>query len=390
MGEGAEDPDSGLLHVQAFFVMKSKIRSQALRTLLNLEPYQYHSEPARNPPASYDYCLKDETWLEGSEKQVHGERPAPFKDKGLTEAEKDALHTQAREAVKRGADEEWFHETPERRKFFRGSGHQVKTDALQVVRPSQKPRDLQVFLFYGGTGLGKTAVIKAMADLCDVDLWENPADGRPVGSSFPHYNRQIWALFDDFDGYSNFRAWLRLIDRYERVVDKKYGNPIFKPMVIFITADTPPGPESGIWERALNDDGVWYDKLIPSEHLGWKWGIDPNPANRHVLPQHQLDQLIRRIPNIYEFTGPVGTVNRPPMPNHSSRKQLTRLVLENGAVVEPVYPPLPPLPVLPLPVVVPHPEAPRDVAVGIEPPQLDVLDWLAALARGEQIESLQI
>jgi hypothetical protein len=391
LGEGVDDPDAGLLHEQCFFIMKSKIRSQALRTLLDLQPYQYHSEPCRNPPAAWDYCLKDETMLEGAEKISHGERPAPFKDKGMTEAERDTLHVAARDAVKRGADEEWFHETPDRRKFFRGTGHQVKRDALELVRPSQQPRDLEVYLFYGDTGLGKTAVIKAMAHLCEVDLWENPADDNPVGKSFPHYNRQIWALFDDFDGYANFRAFIRLIDRYERVVDKKYGNPIFRPIKIFITADNPPGPRPGTWEEVIDQDGNRIQQLIPDEHLGWKWGTDPNPANRHVLPEKCLQQFIRRVPFIYEFKGPVGTVNRPPMPNHSSRRQLGRVTLENGAVVEPVYPPLPalPLPLAAPPAAALDHAAPLDDVVEIGGRPVPVLQWLAAAAADEIAEHLQ-
>jgi len=397
LGEGVDDPDAGLLHEQCCFIMKSKIRSQALRTLLDLQPYQYHSEPTRNPPAAWDYCLKDETMLEGAEKHSFGERPAPFKDKGLTEEEKDALHLQAREAVKRGADEEWFHETPERRKFFRGTGHQVKRDALECMRPSQQPRDLEIYLFYGGTGLGKTAVIKAMAHLCDVDLWENPADDRPVGSTFPHYNRQIWALFDDFDGYANFRSFLRIIDKYNRIVDKKYGNPVFKPNKIFITADMPPGKEDGTWEEVevIGEDGrlTRVMRLIPAEHQGWKWGTDPNPFNRHILLDHQLAQFIRRVDHVYEFKGPVGTVNRPPMPNHSSRRQLGRLVLANGAVVEPVYPPLPALPQPPAvvaPPVVPDPAVPQDELVEIAGRQVPVLQWLAAAAQDEIAAHLQV
>lgn len=39
-----EDPQAGLLHLHLCIKTKSKIRSQPLRLLLGLEPYQYHSE----------------------------------------------------------------------------------------------------------------------------------------------------------------------------------------------------------------------------------------------------------------------------------------------------------------------------------------------------------
>jgi hypothetical protein len=73
------DPQDGLLHVQCYFKLKKRIRSQALRTLLGLEPYQYHSDPTRNPPAAWDYCGKEDTRLQGGVVQEHGEKPPAFK-----------------------------------------------------------------------------------------------------------------------------------------------------------------------------------------------------------------------------------------------------------------------------------------------------------------------
>lgn len=44
LGAGAEDPQSGLLHLHLCIKLKTKARSQVLRGMLGLEPYQYHSE----------------------------------------------------------------------------------------------------------------------------------------------------------------------------------------------------------------------------------------------------------------------------------------------------------------------------------------------------------
>lgn len=44
-----EDPQAGLLHLHLCIKMKTKIRSQPLRQLLGLEPYQYHSEASNSP-----------------------------------------------------------------------------------------------------------------------------------------------------------------------------------------------------------------------------------------------------------------------------------------------------------------------------------------------------
>lgn len=43
-GAGADDPQHGLLHLHLCIKLKTKCRSQPLRLLLGLDPWQYHSE----------------------------------------------------------------------------------------------------------------------------------------------------------------------------------------------------------------------------------------------------------------------------------------------------------------------------------------------------------
>lgn len=382
LGAGAEDPNDGFLHVQCFFVLKAKCRSQPLRVLLGLEGYSYHSEPTRNPPASWDYCMKDDTRLEGAETQSQGERPSAFKDRGLSEAQKDAFHMEALEAVKRGADDEWFTETPDRRKFFRGTGYQVKTDLLKDIVPKDGPRKLIIYWFFGDTGCGKTAIIKHWGE--GLGMWESPADGRPFGTWFPGYKRNKYAVIDDFDGITNFRQFLRILDVYERMVGIKHGDRVFKPEVMFITSDRPPKRQRAF---DLND----HEDVM-------KWGMDPDESKRRELSDKEWDQLFRRIDEsgggFYEFKNEIGRmedfinpdgtvslqlVNCPPMPRHPLGvwRETPELVLKNGRRVRPVYPPLVPF-------------GPSEAPPGYVPPPVPAAPEHAVPAAGGAPDVLQV
>ena len=93
---GEEDPDRGVLHIQAALKLKSKMRSQALRQALGLQPWQYHSEVTRNPADAWLYCSKPDSRLVGAVPVTVGECPK-YRDKAMPEVEKDALHLEAKE-----------------------------------------------------------------------------------------------------------------------------------------------------------------------------------------------------------------------------------------------------------------------------------------------------
>ena len=274
-----------------------------------LQPYQLHADLSRNPPASWDYCGKDDTRI-GPTKE-HGIRPSPLKDKAFTEEEKDQLETTAIDAMLNGADHEWFRETPERRKYFRGTGFQVKQHVSKLQQPSGRPTGMKVYYFHGGTGLGKTAIIKMVAHKARIHIWEIN-DGCPAGKWFdgfiPGFHK--WVLWDDFDGFANFRQFIKIMDVYERRVGQKGGGTILKYVeAMFITADVQPA--------AL------------------KWGTSEDDSKRRFLQAHEQDQFDRRIHHLFEFQP--GAVNRPPFPWLPEEKRVEEEMLENRAMVHPRY-----------------------------------------------------
>lgn len=320
VGSGNNDDQAlGLHHVQLFVHLKNSYRSTRLRTNLGLEPFQYHSEPCRNARDSWHYCGKPDTQMFPGRPAIQfGECPN-VKEKGIPEAEKDEMRM---EVMKRSAEgtltQEWVFSDPKRRRYFGGTGFQWFSSMLKVVDPSLARKHVAVFWYYGKTGLGKSATPHIWAaGLQSKDVWEALADGRPTGTWFDGYRGQRVAVFDEFDGYANYRQMLRIFDGKECRVGVKGTSTIFKPDIIFITSEHSP------------------DTLL--------WGVSPLKKDREKLDDSEWAQLKRRIEAhgaLFEFK--VGQVNYPPVPDPISpaqRKVEGIQTLDTGAQLEFWYPP---------------------------------------------------
>lgn len=263
----------------------------------------------RNPGDSWEYCGKEETRLPGYEVFQLGEKPQ-CKERGMTEEEKDKMCQEAKAAMKRGAGEEWFEADPKRRKYFRGTGYQVRHDMLKKQTPNSEHQDISLFIYTGGTGLGKTATVAEF--LKDVDYYTPPEGAKALGVYWDGYRGQKYIWIDDFDGWAIFRAMLKHLGGYQQRGEVKGSGTIIRAHTWFITAD------------------------MPSKD--WRWGWDPEPKNRNTLSPNQLAQWDRRVTEEYEFTA--GIINEPPVPPHPTGRQPHLIRLKNGLQVQPyvVYP----------------------------------------------------
>lgn len=309
-GEGAEDPQDGLLHIHLAIKMRTKIRSQPLRLLLGLKPHQYHSEVMRNPSASFEYCAKEETRLPGVKLFQYGQKPT-LKDRGMPEEEKDKLHLEGVMAMKRGAGEDWFEADPKRRRFFRGTGWQVKNDLLRRQQPSSAFTPIMLIILRGGTGLGKTAV--TMEFLKDLDFWTPPCSNKPFGSYFDGYRGQGYMLIDDFEGFCNFRTMLKITGGYQQRGEVKCSGTVLRIHTVIITMDRD-----------------WREM---------RWGLEPEVEKRRFLSDNEKAQFERRITIEYEFEA--GAINTPPLPPHPAGRCVGPIYLKNGLWVVPRHLPAP-------------------------------------------------
>lgn len=267
----------------------------------------------RNVPDAWAYCGKPETRLEGYEPFQLGQCP-DVKAKGLTEQEKDELHIQAKAAMKRGCDEEWFEADPKRRRFFRGSGYQLKNDLCRRQEPSTEFTVPYVMWYIGPTGLGKTA---AAAEYLKDVYYYMPTEDMRLFQFMDGYRGQKYMWIDDFDGWVNFRTLLKLLGGYQQRCNVKCSGTVSRIHTFIITSDTHP------------------EKI--------KYGIDPDESKRHKLEPHQWAQLERRITALYEFVP--GALNEPPWPPHPSNRAPQLIKLLNGLEVRPKAwtEPLPPV-----------------------------------------------
>lgn len=119
-------------------------------------------------------------------------------------------------------------------------------------------RDVQVFVFYGRTGTGKTKE----AYTRDPDLFPLPV-GR--GFWFDGYVGQRAVLLDDYRGQFPFDDFLRILDVYPVTVPVKGGHVVFRPERIYITSN-----------RRVEE---WYPDV----------------------PGDEMDALLRRLTEVKEF-----------------------------------------------------------------------------------------
>lgn len=258
----------------------------------------------RNVPDAWEYCRKEETRLPGYEPFIHGEKPQ-MKERGLTEEEKDKLCMEAKAAMKRGAGEDWFEADPKRRKYFRGTGWQVKNDMLRRQMPSPEFQDIELYIYTGGTGLGKTATVGEF--LKDQDYYTPPDGAKALGHFWDGYRGQNTVWIDDFDGRAFFRAMIKHWGGYQQRCEVKQSGTIMRAKRWIITAD--------------------------ARSRDWRWGESSKESEREVLNDARYAQLERRITIEYEFQA--GAINTPPLPPHPAGRQPTPILLRNGLQVHP-------------------------------------------------------
>ena len=209
--------------------------------------------------------------------------------------------------MKRGAGEDWFEADPKRRRFFRGTGNQVKCDMLRRMEPSTEHVEPTIIVLIGGTGLGKTAA--AMEFLKDLDFWTPAIGTKPFPQYCDGYRGQKYIFLDDFDGFCVFRALLKLWGGYQQRAEVKCSGTVIRAHTYIVTMDRP------------------FNAM--------KFGAAAAEADRAYLDLSELAQLERRITVTYHFEP--GQVNEPPLPPHPLGRKVGLIRLKNGLRVRPYH-----------------------------------------------------
>lgn len=146
-----------------------------------------------------------------------------------------------------------------------------------LFRITQEWSRRDVFVYWGGTGTGKSSACRKHCAEAGLTLWVAPIGSR--GIWFDGYDGHDAALFDDFDGEMPFRDLLNILEGNQVLVPVKGSFVNWRPRVVFFTCERPPNE----WLFTFGKE-------------------------RRLLTRSELAQLERRITQVTHFATPYTNV----------------------------------------------------------------------------------
>lgn len=216
--EVGKDATEAKEHFQGYIEFNQPI---TIRTLSRFLGGRTHNERAFSPDDARDYCLKDNTRLEGpweyGKRTTQGHRTdlELFRDaiaEGVGDSDLLELHTKEIARYPKFID------------FVR--------NALQIPR-STPP---EVIVLMGPTGCGKSWTARHSADNLGLDIHTQD----PESQWWSGYVNQKAVIIDEFAGQISFRSLNMLLDRYPHKVAVKGSYREFNSTHIFITTNIHP------------------------------------------------------------------------------------------------------------------------------------------------------
>lgn len=207
-------PSTGRLHYQGYIEFRTQIGITNVKKLLNDETVHLEKRMGTQKQA-IAYCTKDETKVNGP-----WEYGSPNTQGKRTDLE------QISEDIKNGEPIMNIVENNPSQYIRYHRGIEKLHELYQPIRDF-KP---EVFIYWGKAGSGKTRKAFSFPD-CFF---------KPNGQWWDGYNHQETVIFDDYDGYINFREFLQLTDRYPHQVPIKGGYKQFNSKRIIFTSNINP------------------------------------------------------------------------------------------------------------------------------------------------------
>lgn len=220
-------PTTGRLHVQGLICFKKSVRLTGAKAVIKDNP---HVEKCHSTKDAITYCKKAETRVAGP--WEHGEPPTnQGKRNDLESIYKDIV------AGKRIAD--MVEADPTITKWER---HMKMMKMVSGEKLSNRVnQQVKVYVFYGGTGLGKTySAIFLMDDPNNVFKMDPPGKGQPLW--FDAYDGQRTIVFDEFEGdnFCDMRTLNGLLDVYKKRIPVKGSFNWALWTTVIICSNTPP------------------------------------------------------------------------------------------------------------------------------------------------------
>lgn len=242
-----ECPKTGRRHIQWFLKFKIKKKFNFVKKFLGDTT---HIEKCKNVAASRNYCMKEESRIEGPFE--HGEwRGGRGRRSDLEEIQEAINNGEPETAIAEGHFGDWVRY----RQAFREYRNLVT---------ARRTWPMEIKVLWGPTGTGKTQ-----------QAWEEAgADAflvQPGLYPFTGYNGQANIIWDEFSGSScDIKYLLQLTDRYPMTVRGLYSTYNFVGKKIWITSNIAPDqwypnahPEhNNALQRRLNEFGVIINKNL--------------------------------------------------------------------------------------------------------------------------------
>lgn len=241
---GREIGESGTPHLQGYVYLKLS-RLSAMKKLIP----RAHWEPARGSPEQASvYCEKDGDFFE------KGTRPAPGARRDLDDVRNRIDNGESMGDVVSTANYQ-----------------QIKLAEIYLkYREPKRNWEPEVYWFWGPPGSGKT---RHVHELC-VDVYMVP--DTPNLKWWDRYDGHEDVCIDDFRGSScEFTRFLKLVDRYEFVVETKGGSRQLRAKRIYITSCVHP---ANCWYTNENLDQLqrrlteikYFPKVQTKQVEGWR------------------------------------------------------------------------------------------------------------------------
>lgn len=214
-------PTTGTPHLQGYLELKKKMTGRSLKTNL---PNGIYLAPAKGTGAqNTTYCTK------GGDSRCLGAMMKQGARKDLDQL-KEMIEDGATEVDLADANFGSWLRYGQAMKRYHNLVHAVKRDWMP-----------EIYIYWGGTGLGKTRKVMADNSIDDTWIWNGNH------KFYQGYDMQSVAVFDDFYGEISLPYMLKLTDRYPMIVNIKNGECNWQPKRIYFTSNVDPRTWEG-WQ----------------------------------------------------------------------------------------------------------------------------------------------
>lgn len=214
-----EQGENGTFHFQGYVVFNTRPRLPALRAML---PGAHFERRRGNHQQAKEYCMKADTrvdgpWEYGDDSQIP---TGPGQRGDLTEF---------RDAVRGGARDQDLLDSH----LAEMARYPRLATAVRLAMPAPRRRGVQVRLFWGAAGTGKTRLAyEEYPDLYMVPLQQSRS------LWFDGYQGQSVILLDEFSGQMALDSLLRLLDEHPCQVPVKGGYVALRNATFVITSNS--------------------------------------------------------------------------------------------------------------------------------------------------------